>query len=109
MKALQEGERVARQRLQAISCASIMAGKDGDVLAAATYLWCTQQGLILLFSFAKGYLTGFETVQALLLAAAAVCASSTARWCYAPPLMGALCARIAANTLIFPMMWESHL
>ena len=82
---------------------------DADALAAATYLWCTQQGLILLFSFAKGFLTVFETVQALLLAAAVVCASSTSRWCFAPPLMGALVARIAANTVIFPMMWESHL
>jgi hypothetical protein len=60
------------------------AGEDEpDALAALTYLWCTQQGLILLFSFAKGFLTPFETLQAVLLAAAAVGASCTSRWCRA--------------------------
>jgi hypothetical protein len=152
--------------------------EEVDVLASITYLWCTQQGLILLFSSAKGFLTTFEGVQAVLLVASAVCARSTSRWytgcavlnvyeggdscpfektcsrwiggtrrrsrthtkslslsrslalslslslflpgwrmltrfeharCYSVPQIGALSTRIAANTLIFPMLWESHL
>ena len=54
--------------------------EEVDVLAGITYLWCTQQGLILLFSSAKGFLTTFESVQAVLLVASAVCARSTSRW-----------------------------
>jgi len=88
---------------------SKMVPPEPDVLAALTSLWCMQQALILLFSFAKGFLTTFEALQVVLLLAAAVCAQSTRRWVYAPSLALALCARIAANTAIFPMMWESHL
>lgn len=51
-----------------------------DVLAGITSLWCTQQGLILLFSFAKGFLTPFERLQSALLVASAICALSTSRW-----------------------------
>ncbi len=54
--------------------------EEVDALAGITYLWCTQQGLILLFSFAKGFLTPFESLQAVLLIAAAVCSVSTSRW-----------------------------
>jgi len=71
-------------------------------------MWCTQQGLVLLFGFAKGFLTPFETTQAMLLFAAVSCAELTSFWC-AIPLVGALSARIVANIMIFPRLWESHL